>query len=502
MSNELVIGHFSQDNFIEALKQGSCDVIDTMLAQGYIPDPSSIIHVCKYNESNANNGNNVDLLTKLLKYPMDLQAGLFEAVKYPCVDILNHLFLAGANIHISNQYGRTPLFYAKHPIVCKWLLDMGASQTSDIYGDTPLLVYIGSTETDILDTNTIEMMSLLLQHPQGPETIKQANVFGQTPLLKACYGKFCRSSAAIVSTLLQYPQTIETINRVTRVGTPLLTLCSNDDDHTHTVVSMLLQYPQGIETISIVDECGNTPLSLACGYQSDPRIASALLQHPQGIQTIGIPNDGGDTPLNKACFYKNIEVVKLLLRYPQIKDTIGQDEDTIGEDISIFRPCSNGNTPLCWACSNGDDTLLARMLLQYPQGVNTLTRANNWGYTPFLRACESDYYYICCFLLEYPQVVATLDQSNNYGHTALFMACKNGNVDMVKLLLRYPQCTINKPNNEGMFPLSVACMHENTEVVKLLLSYPQIKDTIAQAFQVSTPYPEILSLLQDVGFLN
>ena len=48
-----------------ALQQGQCDVIDTMLAQGYIPDPESIKVPCA-------NGD-VDMLIRLLKYPMDLQ---------------------------------------------------------------------------------------------------------------------------------------------------------------------------------------------------------------------------------------------------------------------------------------------------------------------------------------------------------------------------------------------------------------------------------------------
>jgi len=65
---------------------------------------------------------------------------------------------------------------------------------------------------------------------------------------------------------------------------------------------MLLQYPQGVETITIADEYGDTPLSLACGYQSDPRIALALLQHPQGIQTINVPNNKGDTPFEQSLF--------------------------------------------------------------------------------------------------------------------------------------------------------------------------------------------------------
>jgi hypothetical protein len=77
--------------FNNALTHGECDVVDSMLADGYIPPRSSLYFPCQ--------DGNVDILTQLLGYSMDMKWSLFLAVKHNHVHLLDHLYLAGADVN-------------------------------------------------------------------------------------------------------------------------------------------------------------------------------------------------------------------------------------------------------------------------------------------------------------------------------------------------------------------------------------------------------------------
>ena len=106
--------------FKYALQHNECDVVVDLLAEGYVPDPSSIWIVCAKG--------NVNLLTKLLRYPMNIQEGMEAAVQYNHIDVLNHLYLAGGDVNLPDEDGKTLLHHVRDMNVCQWLLDMGAKQ--------------------------------------------------------------------------------------------------------------------------------------------------------------------------------------------------------------------------------------------------------------------------------------------------------------------------------------------------------------------------------------
>lgn len=191
--------------FSQALINEDCDVVDTMLGQGYIPEPDSIKLVCA-------NGN-LTLLQTLLcpeKYDMDVQAGLFTAIQNKQTHLLNHLFLAGANVNLPDEDGNTLLHYVKDEETCKWLLDMGAQQTLNKNGVTALLTACQSGYIDIV--------KLLLSQDQGIQNITHENEYGNTPLLWACVLR----RVEIVKLLLSYEQVVQTIKQPNKLGrTPL-----------------------------------------------------------------------------------------------------------------------------------------------------------------------------------------------------------------------------------------------------------------------------------------
>lgn len=231
----------SKQEFVQALRQGRCDIVDDMLEQGYIPDPNSISIVCEKG--------NVDLLLKLLKYPMNLQEGLFMAIFYQHCHLLDHLYLAGVDINFQDDIGSTVINYVKDTVTCKWLLDMGAKQIVCSDGYSPLY-------NACCASKDIEVIKVLLSREDGVQSISQRTNYGRTCLYWACF--------------------------------------NNNTE----LVELLLSYEQGIQTIPYTDEHGNTPLHWACTLRYVD-IVNLLLRHDLGIQTINQRDNEGKTPMDK-----------------------------------------------------------------------------------------------------------------------------------------------------------------------------------------------------------
>lgn len=178
--------------FEQALKQEACDVVDSMLSQGYIPDPECIKIVCKHG--------NLVLLETLLKYPMAIQGALFVTCYRGQHQVLNRLYLAGSNVNFSSQQGYTPLHLARDGETCRWLLDMGAKQTPNEKDEMPL--HIACLH------GKLEVVEVLLTTEMGIHSISLKDYQGYNPLNNACYRQ-----AEIVKLLLSYKQSIQTINQ-------------------------------------------------------------------------------------------------------------------------------------------------------------------------------------------------------------------------------------------------------------------------------------------------
>ncbi|OQR89681.1 hypothetical protein THRCLA_09636 [Thraustotheca clavata] len=109
----------------------------------------------------------------------------------------------------------------------------------------------------------------------------------------------------------------------------------------------------------------NTEYHAACAQNKADVVASILKTNPQVLNEIG--PEGGQTCLMRACLYGSLDVVKLLLAYPEIEVMKGEKD---------------GYTPLHGAAYQGRPNV-AKLLLEY--GLSP-TEFHKDGFAPFHRA--------------------------------------------------------------------------------------------------------------------
>lgn len=422
--------------FNEALRQENCDVVDTMLSEGYIPKPDAIKIVCK-------NGN-LTLLQTLLSLKecdIDVQGGLDTAIMYKQTHLLDHLFVAGADVNISSEFEITLLHNVKDGKTCKWLLDMGVQQTPNRFGETPLDKACRCGYQDVV--------KVLLTQISGVRSISGSS--RETPLSLACNDD---RKIEIVVLLLSHDQAVQSL------------LMKNSFDHTPlyiaciygavNIVNVLLFYEQGAQSILIADKLGKTPLHQAC-INGNVDLVRILLSYKQGLENIPVSDKDGYTPLHTACLHGHKEVVELLLMYePGVQ--------------SIFTQDKFGYTPLHVACYEGK-TAVVKLLLSHRQGVQSIPVKDSQGYTALHTACYRGYAHIAKLLLSYEQGVQSILIKSFYENTCLHSACRKGSEEIVRLLLSYEQ---------GLQCVSMKTFHKHTPMSE------------------AEPYPAILALLQNV----
>lgn len=265
--------------FERALEDQACDVVDAMLAEGYIPDPECIKIVCT-------NGN-ITLLHTLLRYDMDVQGGFLVAVICGRMELLNHLYVAGADVNLPNENGSTALHLVSESEICTWLLDMGAQQTTNQRGNTPLLNACYNEYCDIV--------KILLSHESasGAE-IRSISCPGEEGVLPLHWATY---NSDLFNMLLEHEQGVQTILQKDDQGrTPLFWLCENGNCP---LTCQLLSHEQGVQSILIQDNNGQTPLFVAC-LRGNISTVKLLLSYEQGVQSILIPNNDGQTPMDNA----------------------------------------------------------------------------------------------------------------------------------------------------------------------------------------------------------
>lgn len=277
------------EKFEEALREGECDVVDSMLAQGYIPNPDSIEIVCREG--------NIDLLHRLLQFPMDIQAGMEAAVRHNHIDLLNCLYLQGGDVNLPDKDGVTLLHCVTEIEACQWLLDMGARQVPNNNGETPLHW--------VCEHDNVELVKLLLSREDGMQSLTHLANDNSTPLHLAC-----GDGTMAVELLLTYDQVVQTLTQVDNEGyTPLNWACHNE---IQSAAKLILSHDQGVQSSSIPNNEGNTPLHEAC-INNDCETAELLLKFREGIRTIHKHNKKGLTPLDIAYKNKNKALVNLML---------------------------------------------------------------------------------------------------------------------------------------------------------------------------------------------
>lgn len=302
--------------FDDAVLDGQCDVVDDFLASGYIPEPKVIWRPRKTGD--------VDMLTRLLRYPMDLGSGLRTAVEYGHIHILNHLFTAGVNVA---EHGSNILYSVTDVQACKWLLDMGATQTLSQTGYTPL--------HHACRNQRFEIAKLLLQHHSSRQ-IQMLSDSGETPLNLTCkagnlemvkllikYVMFTSNSTSSPNSAfpnLELDLELEPENLTTQQKQeviekchllvpgkygyfPIHNACKSGNVE---IVRLLLDYGVDIN-LPDAEECF-TPLHHACS-NGHVELTRYLLQRG----ALEIPSKQGHYPLHQACFNRHLEVAKILL---------------------------------------------------------------------------------------------------------------------------------------------------------------------------------------------
>lgn len=373
--------------FNQELSNGNCDVVDTMLADGYKPNPNSIVVVCE-------NGD-IDMLTRLLNHPMELQLGFYTAVQHGHSHLLDKLFLAGANIHQADDKQNTSLHMTEDIETCKWLLDMGVMQTFNWIGLLPI--------HKACDKNLVELVGLQL---------KYTNNF---------IDKF--------------------------------------------------EFLDKTDKFEFLDK--NNSLS----EHNRPNKGNCLVN-----QT----DKNGVSLMSYACINGNIEMVKLLLQFPNIQLT---SQTLFGKSTALHRAARHGFTKIVKLLLQTNDNPSSSSCSSSSNSSSN-SNSSGSGYS-FEKNCKFD---ICG------------DEKDGYGHTALYYACRHGHVDIVRFLLQKPwiAACINDRDHWGENILSRVCVFGNFEIVKLLLEhgsqqYPDEYGKTPLSKTCTLESPDIGKLLLEYG---
>lgn len=449
------------DVFTNAVINGGCDVVDAMLENGYKPSLFCLETACKHGH--------LDIVTRLLNYFTTnsdfrekgfLNRAFQTAVINQHAHLLDHLYLAGANVNYANTFdGVTLLHYAKSAETVTWLLDMGAQHVHCNQECTPLSQACNRGDYRLVD---IFLSRGIKQTPDER---------GNTPLHHAVLKNYTK----IVKLLLSYDRNPNVFNK--RLMTPLHYACEIENIE---LVQLLLDHG----AIHAPNIKGKYPIYYSCRL-GNHRLVELLIQY-NSSNSVGIPS-----PLSCACKYGSTECVRVLLEHGAVQDTRPGAYTYLHQAcafgypdiVSLLLeyggqqvPDENGNTPLLvtmkWNGIFKPKTLeIANILLSY----GALQTPNNKGITPLHMACKADKNLdVLQLLLSCDFYQENLQFQDSKGNTPLHAVCENGDVEKLELLLEYGFEQL--PNNNGDTPLHIACEELHNDQINILLDYEAIDD--------------------------
>ena len=163
-----------------------------------------------------------------------------------------------------------------------------------------------------------------------------------------------------------------------------------------------------------------------CDAAEDGRVSdvsSLLRDHPDiNVNWTNPDNDDPWTALHNASYCGHVEVVKLLLAFP---------------DINANLKDSNGQTPLSFACESGQVSVVQLLLKDYRVDV---TLADNDGRTPLWWASRYGHHEVIEWLIASGRDLGDIaNKKGKYGwdgkdQTALEIARKKGKTEVVSVL--------------------------------------------------------------------
>jgi len=304
-----------------------------------------------------------------------------------------------------------------------------------------------------------DIMKILLDQPGVDINIKDNWYY--TPL----YHAIERDNPEIVKLLLDKSNVKEenslkgNINYEFQDGNTVLTLAAEKGNPD--IMRMLLDYP-GID-INFKTYKGLIPLTQAMKHNK-PMIVEMMLSRED--TRLDIIDDENESALHYSCDSNYVDCVRLFLNDKRCTEII--------VNHNVPNRCGYPSAPLLCAAYEGNIEIV-KMLLEFPDiDLNVIWEAE--GYTALLIALYCRHNEVAKLLLTNKNTDIRIKDKEN--KSALMMACMyNESVDFVKLLLNHENCPsdfINHKDNSDNSALSHAAFHENEEIVKYLLLQPGI----------------------------
>jgi len=384
-------------------------------------------------------------------------AGGFEIAKL--------LIENGADVLASCVAGESPLdraAYRGHDDIALLLLDHGAAVNSL---DQRLYSSLHSATLNGHDTT----VRLLLQHGANPCLV---NTWGGTALLLA----ILFGHESIAKCLLDFDTAVITISDKDGYSPLHFAAFSGSD----LLVKLLLDAGLDIEALPTTpptdpNRIYGTPLVLA-SRSGKTTAAKELLDHGANIDAICTRSQ--ESSLHMAVKFDHASTVKLLVergasiecrdgngRTPLISGSINGSNSIenlldVGADVNAFD--DYGSTALRWACLQGHETVVKRLLASGAQN-----RKDNGDWLPLRDAVNgtSSEPIVQLLLQHFPDSVNERDVN---GRTALHSAAIKGHLPLVNLLLENG-ADMEIENNLGEIPLDYAVYSGSEPIVQLLL---------------------------------
>ena len=252
---------------------------------------------------------------------------------------------------------------------------------------------------------------------------------------------------------------------------------------------------EGVTVNHINQRTGATPLHTVCA-KGHVDVLKELLKRPELL--VNQPDYDRTTPLYMACQENHVHVVQELFKHDGLQVNLAQAEgatplyaasqfghvDVVQvlltrTDLLLNQPFNDGATPLFIACQNNKvrvvRALLDRTLVRIHgmQGRILVNQACVNGETPLYIACERGYCEVVHELLKRGDIQVNRARKN--GGTPLQAACQFGHLEAVQVLLASKEMLVNQADTSGATALFFACVGGHLNIIQELLKVDRIQ---------------------------
>lgn len=415
-----------------AAKHGDWTVVKALLNQGVSVNATPVIaseSASKDVNASTMLSNNIGMISSSNNSP-DLYTPLIAAASHGQHDIIKQLLhVPDINVNIANLEGQTALMFAAgrgdEPIVLQLLNNKADRWLRDSKG---------KLAADYALTSQHELIHCLLQHDPAQmyvhEVIRNGNFNAVVAMFK---------------------QGVDP-NHARYYMKPSEELIESEDKEAEDEESNPYHMSKASSSIAAATKQKNK--ASAVGRPRSPSQHSKYIENHANTKDNSTANEDtfipGETPLCIACYYGRRDVVRLLLKAPNIK---------------VNQTDAQGWTPLHYAAyMNYEDVVIRLLKVKCNRRIFDLT-----GRTPVDVAIERGYHIIASLIEADPYIVHIHDM------------CEVGKILLVLALLKQgcpPTYRDERPGKNSQTPLMAACRGNQIEIVRMLLRYTEVVDDI------------------------